>query len=88
MEVIKIVVQSLEDAKNGKPIVQGHDLDKCQQSKDLTIGILEGGMESGKTSLMFVIMHPDGTSAMAEMSANQFEGLIGCFRGAVQRFGK
>lgn len=86
MVISKIVIQSLKDAKNGKPIVKGLDLWKSKTTKDFTVGILEGGMRSGKTSLMFILQHSDGSSSIAEMSAAQFEMLIQVVRGATQRF--
>lgn len=86
MVAVKTVVQSLEDAKAGKPIVEGLTLEKIKETHDLTIGILEAGMTSGRTSLMFCLKMPDDTYSIAQMSAAQFEMVIAAVRGATQRF--
>lgn len=88
MELVKVVIQSLEDAKNGKPIVEGSTVEKTEECKSLTVGILEGGTKSGKTSLMFCLRMEDGSVKIAQMTANHFEMLHGSLRGAIQRFGK
>lgn len=83
---VKLVIQSLEDVKTGKPVHERLTPENAIQSTDLTIAILEAGMVSGKTSLMFIIGNPDGTFSVAEMSAAQFEMTVSAVRGAVQRF--
>lgn len=88
MESIVIRIQSVEDANKGIPLVEGITRGNVIESKKLTVGILEAGTVSGATSLMFVIELPDGKFAVAECTANQFEGVLGAFKGALQRFGK
>lgn len=87
MGAIKINIQSLEDVQNGKGLIDGliqEDIHECQE---FSVGILENGTQGGQTSLMFICK--DGNKAViGQMTANQFEMLIGAFRGAVQRFGK
>lgn len=84
MVATKVVIQSLEDAANGMPIVKGVVPAYCEK---FTVGILEGGTQGGQTSLMFICQ--DGDKAVCgQMTANQFEMLIGAFRGAVEKFGK
>ena len=85
MVATTIVIQSLEDAANGKPIVEGIIPSECQK---FTVGILEKGTQGGQTSLMFVCQTGDKTAVCGQMTASQFEMLIGAFRGAIQRFGK
>lgn len=48
--------------------------------------ILEGGMESGKTSVALSFKLPDGKTAIAETSAEIFNGMAVALRGAEQRF--
>lgn len=90
MNLVKVVINSLEDAANGKGIREdiASDLSNLKETEDITIGILENGTHSGQTTLMFCLKNNDGTVSMAQCTANQFEMLIGAFRGAVQRFGK
>lgn len=85
---LKIRIQSLEDAKNGIPIIENLDPKDVTEVQDLTVGILEGGTVSGATSLMFVLKTTDGKSVMAQITAKQFDGLMGAFLGAIERFGK
>lgn len=51
-----------------------------------SIGILEGGMQSGKTSLVFNMKLPDGSYVMAQMSAGIAGLVAGAVRGAEERF--
>lgn len=77
----------MEDAKAGKPIVDGITMDQVKETKDLTVGILENGTTSGNISFMFCLKNSDGTVSMAQMTANQFEMLHGAYMGARARFG-
>lgn len=85
MSVLTIKIQSLEDEKAGKLIIEGKS-HKVEEAQHLTIGILEAGMESGRTSISFISHLKDGTHVIAQASAAHFEMLIGAVRGAVQRF--
>lgn len=89
MEAIKIVVNSLEDANAGKPIVEGvkKDLSNVHQAKNVTFGLLEKGMQSGRTSLMIILENPDGTFSVGQMTQDHLEVLNAAVRGAVGRFG-
>lgn len=49
------------------------------------VGILEAGMESGKTSLMLLIKTPKGHVA-CQLSADMLHSIDGAVRGAEQRF--
>lgn len=83
---ITIIINSIEDAKNNKPIVDGLNIGDITEATTCTIGILEKGTKGGQTSLMFILQDADGKAFVAQCTANQFEGIIGAFRGAVQRF--
>lgn len=48
--------------------------------------ILEGGMESGKTSVALKIALPDGKFVLVQTSADIFRALAGSLEGAEQRF--
>jgi hypothetical protein len=81
----KIIIQSLEDVANGMELMEGIPKESVSTAKDFSVAILESGMVSGKTSLMFILK--DGNKAkIAEMSAAQFEMLVGAVKGAVERF--
>lgn len=88
MIAVGITIQSLEDARKGKPIMEGITMEDLAEAKKFQFGILEGGMASGKTSLMFLLKDEDGIVHYAECSGSQFEMLISVFRGAVERFEK
>ncbi len=62
---------------NGKAIVHGSII-HC--------GILEHGMQDGRTSVGFDILMPDGSYCFAEMSAAMFLTIGSAVRGAVERF--
>lgn len=68
--------------------MEGISMDDLVEAKEFKFGILEGGMISGKTSLMFLLKDEKGKVHYAECSGNQFEMLIGAFRGSVERFEK
>lgn len=88
MEAVKVVIQSLEDARNGKALVEGLTAENSVQYKDFTVGILEGGTMSGQTTLCFVLKGEDGQHHWGEMTAKHFEALHGIFQAAQARFKK
>lgn len=89
MNVLTIRIQSKADADAGMPAIEGvNNVDQVVQHPKVTVAILEGGMESGKTSLMIALQGNGDKVQIAEISAAAFEGLIGAFRGAQQRFGQ
>lgn len=79
--VTHIKIVSVEDKPmtfyNGQP---GEDAANVQ------IGIIEKGTVGGQTTLAICLETQDGRNILAEITGNQFEGLIGAFRGAHQRF--
>jgi hypothetical protein len=88
MPMAKIIIQSLEDAANGKnALFQDVKREDCTEVP-MDVAILEKGTVGGQTSLMFAVRSPEGKVFYAQMTANQMEMLIGAFRGAVERFGK
>jgi hypothetical protein len=81
-----ITIQSIEDAKKGKPLIEGVVRENIHECERFSVGILEAGTVGGQTSIMF-ICQDGGKAVVGQMTANQFEMLIGAFRGAIQRFG-
>lgn len=90
MPSLKIVINSIEDAKAGKPIVEEINKDLSNltevESEKMTIGILEKGTQAGQTSLMVIMKTPDGKFVMSQITGNMFEALISAYRGANERF--
>jgi hypothetical protein len=97
MTTIHIRIQSLADVSKGIPILDdirdttGPPGGNIQEDGELTIAFLEGGMQSGKMSVMFILSYPGKPGQprqhhIAECSSQNFEGLIGAFKGAMQRF--
>lgn len=80
---IVIKIQELGDDKCLFPEIP-HDL-KFIQGIVEGFGILEGGMESGKTSVVLVKYSGD-TAVVLEMSAEQFEVCYMALKGAEKRF--
>jgi len=87
MVATSIIIQSLEDARNGKPLIEGVIQENIHECRKFSVGILEGGTVGGQTTLMFICQDGD-KAVIGQMTANQFEMLIGAVRGAIQRFGK
>ena len=85
---INIIIQSVEDAKKGKPIIANIERSNIVEAESLSVGILEKGTVAGQTTLMFILKNKDGKVIIAECTGNQFEMMIGAYRGAVHRFGK
>ncbi|AMJ65019.1 hypothetical protein [Hymenobacter sp. PAMC 26628] len=88
MAALSVTIQSLQDVAAGKPIAADVDVDNMRHATAITVGILEAGTVSGATSLMFILQDAHGKAVVGECTANQFEMLVGAFRGAVGRFGK
>lgn len=86
MTTLKIVISSLEDAKAGKPIVEGLKKEDIVETNDLTVGILEGGMSSGETSIMFLSKTPDGKTVVSQTSKALLEQVYAAILGAEQRW--
>ena len=87
MYTVKVRIQSLEDVSNGIPIKEGISKETVVNCPEITFAILEGGMQSGKTSCMFILENGDGKHYVAECSAEMFETMAGAVKGAKERFG-
>ena len=84
---VTVKIQSLEDALKGVAILNDSPpVDEYKQLGDVTVGVLEGGMQSGKTSLMFLARDKHGEVHYFEMSADNFEGVAAAVKGARERF--
>lgn len=87
MYVVKVKIQSLQDVADGIPIKEGITPETVVNCPEITFGILEAGMQSGKTSCMFILENGDGKHYVAECSAEMFETMAGAVKGAKERFG-
>ena len=83
---LDIRIQEKKDAN--KPLFPEVAKAGYEEGKLESIGILEGGMQSGKASLMLNIKTDDGTYVIAEISADLFDGCASALRGARQRWGE
>jgi hypothetical protein len=83
MNSVKVVINSIEDSEAGKRIIED-----VKEEADITVGILERGTESGKTTLMFCLKYPDGKISLAQMTGRNFEALHQIYLGAKERFEK
>lgn len=72
--------------EKGEPITMPNLKEPYHNGRLETVAILEGGMVSGKTSVMLHIMTDKGESVIVETSAAIFDGLCGAVRGADLRF--
>jgi hypothetical protein len=88
MEVLKVRIQSLEDAKNGEPLIDDSTPENTQKAEDFSVCILEAGTKAGNTSLMFVLKDKAGIYHYAEMTKGHFYGLEAALKGAIDKFGK
>ena len=71
----------------GDGALRGRDVSRMKvadNSKPLTLVLLNGGMESGMHSVSFYIEMPDGSSVFAETSLALFFGAADAFRGRLQ----
>jgi hypothetical protein len=84
---LRIVIQSLKDvALNRNQLFPGKK-PKDVIDSTLTIGILEGGTQSGQTVVAFGWEDAKtGKLHFTQLSANQFEGLMAAYKGACLRF--
>jgi len=88
MTTLNIVIQSLEDAKNGVPILKNSPpATEYIPLEDATLGILEGGMHYGKTSIMILSKDAAGKVYYLETSAELFMLAAAAVQGARERFG-
>lgn len=50
------------------------------------VAILQGGMESGRTSVSFFVTLPDGKVVLAQLSADLLKGVVSAINGAEERW--
>lgn len=72
MVTLDIVIQSKQDAKEGKSILP-KDAAAYLTQESAIMGILEGGMQSGKTSVSFCAKDQQGKYLVIELSADLLE---------------
>jgi hypothetical protein len=89
MEKVIFGIQSLKDAKNGKPVLpdmQGVDPTTVPRCVPM-FGILEGGTVSGATSIMILLKDPEtGHMHYGEMTMGHLETLVEVVKAANIRF--
>lgn len=89
MVTVKVVIQSLEDAKNGMPLVEGGTEENTYETTEpITFAFLESGMQSGATSLGVIMKDKDGKNVFGQFSVRHFQQLSGILSGVLERFGK
>jgi hypothetical protein len=86
MEKITIKINTMEDALNGKPLIEGKTPEQFTEADNITVGILEKGMASGRSSLMVLFEMPDGSVTFGQITPDQLEGINAAFKGAEERF--
>ena len=84
--MLKIRIQSKQNARDGQPVVEGLKPTDVKPIKDFTVGILEGGTVSGQTTLMFATQDEAGNTFIKEITGREFESLYGIYQSAQQRF--
>lgn len=88
MAEIQVTVISKQDSENGKRMYPKlHPEDVRESEKPMKVGLLEGGMQSGRTSVTIAIENPDGTVSTTQCSARNIEQLYHVVKGVQQRFG-
>lgn len=84
---LKIVIQSLKDVANNRNQIFPGKKPTDIIDIPLKIGILEGGTLGGQNVVAFGWEDPKtGKVLFAQLTANQFEALMGAYRGALARF--
>ncbi len=86
MQHIPVRIQSKDDNKKG-PLFPELVGKKTFKAGDIHVGILEGGMVSGETSVMFLVETAEALVCV-EMSADMLNTINGVSQGAVERFRK
>ncbi len=84
--MIKIVINTIEDAKAGKKIDEETTKENIRETNRMTVGILEKGTQGNRTSVMFILKNPDGTFSIAQCTAKELLAIADCVKGAQQRF--
>lgn len=89
MEKAVVIIQSLEDFKNGKPLIEGSTKENTYTTNEpVTFAILEGGTQSGATSISIIIKDKNGMNVVGQITKGHFDAINSALQGAIQRFGK
>lgn len=86
MPEVKVIIQAKADAKPGEYILKGYEGRNLFVPNLIIVGILEGGMQSGETSVGFIGELQDGSLVFMETSAAILDGIAQAVKGADQRF--
>lgn len=88
MPELKIVINSTEDALNGKGIIDPtvNKPDSLKPTDDITFGIIEKGTVGGQPVLMVILKDAEGNNHVGQITANMFVTLVGAWNGAMERF--
>lgn len=86
---IEIKIQSKEEADKGNKLFPELHSDYTQEGYLEKVGVLEGGMESGKTGVSLIVTL-DGSDdiVVVQLGAEMLNIINSTVQGAVQRFGK
>jgi hypothetical protein len=85
MQITQIKILAKEDSGPAIPEHAGKTIHDVRLDY---VTIIEGGMQSGRTSVCLSINLPDGSVAAVQLSAGQFDQVAGAVRGACLRFGE
>lgn len=83
-----ISINSLADFAAGRKLFDGENFAVGQMAELVGVGILQGGMDSGKSSVTLAVKLSDGSMAYAQTSAKLFHMADGAVLGAQARFGE
>jgi hypothetical protein len=89
MEPVKVVIQSIEDAKNGKPLIEGSTSENTYETTEpITFTFQEAGTKSGATSLGVIMKDKEGNNVFGQLTVGHFNMLSQVLKGVQERFGK
>lgn len=93
MRIVRLTIQSLEDAAKGEKGIEYLQQFKRSQiiepkTETIHVCVMEGGMQSGKTSVALSFQLDDGTPVFFELSADMMTTIASGVKSAVERFGK
>lgn len=83
MSMIDVKIVSKEDTKPVWP-----DIASVPEGELERFCVLQGGMESGRSSVAFLIKLDDGTHVLVQTSAELMDMMAGAARGARMRWGE
>lgn len=86
MEQVKIIIQSVNDAKEGKGTIPEMTLANSQLVSDITFIIIENGTANGQTVLMMALRDEKGNFTVGQITENHLHGIVAAVKGANERF--